>query len=700
MPIRTRLQNLLNSIFDALKEHRLIIVIVLLSFTLRMLWLHLPINGDEGEVGYTAMLWSQGYLPYVFRLANRGPLMYLLWLIPIDLFGNTIIPIRMLNNILFLISIVVLYLIAKDWYGKRAGLIAAFFYGIFMSVPALEGQFVLSHSLSLPFVIFSVYFCNRYSKNLSRRILLIAGIFISAALLIRQTQGIGIILLIIMIVLARHRFYKESHQTKLSLAGNLTADISILAVGVILPIAAFIIYFWSHGALGALIECSVIRIFTVTIPFVESATILFAWQFLAIVEGLPLWLFAISGFVLCVMRWNRNDAYLITWTFIFGLLFIKAPLFGHHFLPIVAPAAILSGMALSSALTGLRIVSIEKFFIENRQKVGAILVIVILILSFVPSAIFQAKQYPNCHIQWEFIDWPCADNDSYDRQVEVANHLKSNTSEDGQVFIHGWCPQIYWLGGLKAPNIHLASIWPGLGIPVEEYQRLLDDVKTHKFESVALVTWVNPDDSIAQAIRTNYFYVKTVDRIEIYSKYDPEEEYEYYSFIENFPQALKEYDLPDGTRSDLPSDDPAVTPKITAATTDDEARITIFQHPVLPADLQIMNSHIIYSNVSIPRDAKLKFGIAIDPRAWDFPGDGVQFKILIQDDQGSHEVFSQYIDPKHNIEDRKWHDFEIDLTEYANKTVNISFVTNPGPSGNSGYDWANWSEPIIYAKAE
>lgn len=126
---------------DEEKKHlahaRTILVgIVVLCFFLRMLWIKTPVVRDEGVSGYVAMVWSQGLSPYSYPMASvNPPIAYLIYLIPSQLFGNTIMPERMINNALFVVSIAVLYLIARDWYGEKVGLVSAFFYGIFMNAP-------------------------------------------------------------------------------------------------------------------------------------------------------------------------------------------------------------------------------------------------------------------------------------------------------------------------------------------------------------------------------------------------------------------------------------------------------------------------------------------------------------------------------------------------------------------------------------
>ncbi|MGH7801320.1 MAG: hypothetical protein ACREOW_11960 [Thermodesulfobacteriota bacterium] len=106
-------------------------------------------------------------------------------------------------------------------------------------------------------------------------------------------------------------------------------------------------------------------------------------------------------------------------------------------------------------------------------------------------------------------------------------------------------------------------------------------------------------------------------------------------------------------------------------------------------------SQITYK-LTLPEKAFLSFGIALSPKTWSpDKGDGVLFELDVQDGSISERVFSKYIDPKHNVADRKWHDEVIDLSRYGKKEVSLSFVTTPGPNNNTDFDWAGWSNPRI-----
>ena len=714
MPLLNKYKNVKKKIKIAvLKRHFPLMGIVLLSLFLRLLWLYTLIEGDEGIYGYNAMLWLQGHLPYVdfTRLdstptCNKTPLLYFLYLIPIYFFGNTIIPVRIINNVLFLASVIVLYVIAKDWYGKRAGLIAALFYGIFMNVPVFQAQQAMSEPLSVPFVIFSIYFCNKYLRNGGRNRLFISGILISIACLTRQTQAFGIFALPLMLAL----FSKDSHhaksKNKLNFARILAVDVLVLSLGIILPALFFIIYFWINGALNNLIECTVFSVFT---DYLSKPDVPFGVKFLIIAEGLPLWLFSIFGFILGILRHNKRDIILMGWMLFFLPKFFMPPNYGHNYVQIIPQASILSAISLVPILDNITKLRTIRKFRDYEHGMATVFVVTVLVISFVPSIFLQIKQYPNLDINWGFTNWnfgASAGPWTYEKQLELGNYLKYNVSENGQILIHGWLATPYWLSGRTAPSKYILTVRDPqiFAISDEEFQRLTAMVKDGVFECIVgfapdlqRLEWRRYYDPIINYTFPKYFFVKNISFAHIFSKYNSNGEFIDYVFLEHFPDAVKEYKLQDGTIRDTEKDyenEPIFIPKLLWLNISGDARYGIWQHPIFSAE-----SYIRYKNVSILSGSKLKFGVGTDPASWyKKGGDGVQFKIYIENDKEVDEIFSVYIYPKQNITDRKWNDYELDLKAYGGKNVDIIFVTNPGPENNVYEDWAYWSDPKIYVK--
>jgi anaerobic magnesium-protoporphyrin IX monomethyl ester cyclase len=95
--------------------------------------------------------------------------------------------------------------------------------------------------------------------------------------------------------------------------------------------------------------------------------------------------------------------------------------------------------------------------------------------------------------------------------------------------------------------------------------------------------------------------------------------------------------------------------------------------------------------------SKLKFGAGFSPDVWDKPGEGCWYLVKVKTRFGKEEtVFSKYLDPKHNVNERKWNDFEVDLSKFKDKKIEITLETKV--DGNNEYCVAFWSGPHLVSE--
>jgi 4-amino-4-deoxy-L-arabinose transferase-like glycosyltransferase len=677
----------------------ILVGIILLSFFVRMLWIKTPVVRDEGVAGYVAMVWSRGLTPYSYPMASvNPPITYLIYLASSQLFGDTIIADRMINNALFAISIVFLYLIARDWYDEKVGLISAFFYGIFMNAPIFETHTAIPSSLSIPFIVASVYSFSVYLRNRRKYALFVSGLLMSLASLVLQYQAVGIVLLLAMLIYYKHNTFRQRKGTRVFFARDLIISFCILAIGVVLPVLVLFAYLWNYGALANLLQSTFFRFLS---PGVVGhlTDVNFSLELLIFFEAVPLWLFFAVGFVWCFSRRKGYDIFLIAWTIFFLVIAIPPAHFGRHFSQLIPPASLLSGIAIASILNEnglmLKLKRFRSSTNEVQKKATGIFFIVVLLASFIPCMVSQTVQYPNTNFSLfnEVMYYTFSRN--WNEQEEIVNYIRSHTS-NGSIFIHGWEGELYWLSGNMAPDVRWTSSYRSVvpDITDEEYEKILNRVKAGDFENVLLMSEFPPDE-IMRSFPGKYFFVKNIGFYAIYSKYNAEGYSMEYSFIENLPQAPQRYTLDNGTQGYIADlNEPVYLPVVEQITINNESRVAIKQHPIAVMDSHKVYSNIVYDNISILPHSELSFGIGIDPIVWNRT-DGVVFKILVQDDGEIHEMFSRYNDPYKNVEDRKWQDYLVDLNQFGNKSISIYFVTDPGPNGNNAYDWAHWSNPLL-----
>ncbi len=114
--------------------------------------------------------------------------------------------------------------------------------------------------------------------------------------------------------------------------------------------------------------------------------------------------------------------------------------------------------------------------------------------------------------------------------------------------------------------------------------------------------------------------------------------------------------------------------------------------------LQTVKTEVIYQ-ISVPDLGALRFAIALSPEVWSpDKGDGVDFQVYItpvDTTQSGQFLLNRYINPKINPSDRRWRNYLLDLSDWAGKEVDISFINDSGPAHNWDYDWAGWADVSI-----
>jgi hypothetical protein len=108
----------------------------------------------------------------------------------------------------------------------------------------------------------------------------------------------------------------------------------------------------------------------------------------------------------------------------------------------------------------------------------------------------------------------------------------------------------------------------------------------------------------------------------------------------------------------------------------------LFQHPP--------STRVAYKTVIDPQRPIFTGTVAIKTEAQD-KSDGVGFLLEVKDGERIEKVFSALLNPRAVPADRDGRPFRLDLSAFSGRPVELLFSTDPGPSGDSAWDWAGWA---------
>ncbi len=125
-----------------------------------------------------------------------------------------------------------------------------------------------------------------------------------------------------------------------------------------------------------------------------------------------------------------------------------------------------------------------------------------------------------------------------------------------------------------------------------------------------------------------------------------------------------------------------------------EARVVTAGGVERPAIFAHAPSTIRFKAIPILPDTSLHFGIGLADGPRKKKADGVRFVVQVEDEAGSaSEVFARVINPHKHPQERRWTDVEVALGDFADRTVDLVFITDQRRTWN--VDTSAWSFPIL-----
>jgi len=466
------------------------------------LWLNTTIERDEGAFAYTAWRFQEGEKLYAELYDNKGPVTYVLYALSFRLFGNNIQSVRFLNNMLFLLSIPVFFMIVKKWYGCQVALFSALIYGIFMSAPIYEGHIAMTESLSIPFITYSIFLADAKGEFLRENICkILSGTLMCVAFLVRQTAIAGFLLLILFIYVD----YKQqrAYSTKRGVSGT---KFGCILLGMTIPFLIFMAYFILEGTSTAFLHEVFVRPLTSILPRGSHSTYDPFPRILLIAEALPLWILGVGGALSCIVDYQTQHLKSLLWLLLFSATAVIPPSFGHMYLVIVPPLSIFAGIYMKKLL-------------NSKPSIHVLVLFAILLIT---SAFFQTLQYPNTTIQNipQLSTWDgyllYSDLRTYNEQISLATYLRQHSGPLDEILVYGMDPALYWISGYKSPTRDAWS-WHET---IENRDIILEKLKNHEFRYVVLFERLieqYPKDGIIDFVRNNYRIVKIIGLAYVYS---------------------------------------------------------------------------------------------------------------------------------------------------------------------------------------
>ena len=407
-------------------------LILVFGFALRVpYFFHVMQDIDEGSHAAVAAILMDGGLPYANAVNNKPPGIFYIYLATFYLFGKyNMTAVHMLAFFWTVATGIVLGMLAKNLWGKTAGLFALLFYLTFTT--ALYPKMMAANSeifMALPYSLAVLLLWHALATG-KGYLFFFSGLMSGLALLIKQVAGVEVLAVSLYILVVIPLFYGKKR-----IFASVRDCVKYWA-GFVLPvgIVAWIFYkygiladqvFWNvtypqrYIGLGSASHSFMSQIFAEFVPFVLSTLILWVLATMWIKRGLmnlsrehePV----ASHFSLFLILWLIASMY---------AAFIGNRMYGDYFIQI------LPALSLMAAIVAGRYFDEKGASWGNRRKAA------ILVLTILPGIVFtgMAIRYEATTDTWGGIrpDFRPA-----------TDYIKAHTRPEDKIFVWGWFTPIY-----------------------------------------------------------------------------------------------------------------------------------------------------------------------------------------------------------------------------------------------------------------
>lgn len=412
-----------------------VFLIMLLIFAMR-----LPVSSvsvidwDESVYFAIAQDITNGGVPYKTTWDTKGPFLFFVFVPVIALFDENIAALRIFTNVYLLVSMFFLYLLARRFFQGFTSVVPPLIYGLFFITPGLGGYASNGELfMTLPVILALLSYVD-YEKKGRLLFLFTSGVFTATAFF---TKGTAIFsALVIPLFIIYRNLIRRTPDLKSFLKETAWYSFGILSISLVLTL-----YFALNGALQDFYRTYFVinRLYTDAVPLADAAQglIYFVYGSLFRSREFVTVLAAVSALVILIQLIRRKLGEEERRAFLFilalALLSLVGVLWGRRMFP-----HYYLQMGLPYSLTiafGISILGIQRRYIQG-----------IIILMTAVFMIYYPITRTVDNIRKKDYEWHEAAT-SY----EVADYIRSNTTEDQKILVIGGQPVIQFFSDRRPP---------------------------------------------------------------------------------------------------------------------------------------------------------------------------------------------------------------------------------------------------------
>lgn len=483
----------MKDIIKAIPDERItlyaLILIIVLTGIIRIGLLGVPIERDEGEYAYAGQLILQGIPPYQEVFNMKFPGTYALYAFFMAIFGQTHQSLHLALLIINVITIVLVFLLAKQIANRLCGVISAAGFALLSMSESVEGIYTYAEHFVIVFAVGGLLLMLKGLATQKKYKLFIAGLLLGLGFVMKQ-HGIAFVALAVLYILydslrRRPVQWRELIIRSFSLAGGVLTVVAVLCIIMIWTGVFRSFLFWTIDYASRYVSQKPIN----------QAWPIFKYFFMPILSSAPLlWILVGMGFFALLAKniHVHHRVFLIMFA-IFSFLSICPGFYfrPHYFILLLPCTALFIGLAISAFADYL-----SRLFSRNIQY-GVPILLILICLS---QSIYIQRDYLFRMNYFEIsrsMYWLCPFYES----LKIAEFLKEHTVPEDRIAIFGSEPQIFFYSQRRSasPYIYMYPLMEDHDFALNMQRDFIKDVESSNPKYMLYVnvpnSWAMTSDS-------------------------------------------------------------------------------------------------------------------------------------------------------------------------------------------------------------
>lgn len=502
-------------------------LIVLFYTAIRIRFLAIPIERDEGEYAYAGQLILHGIPPYKLAYNMKIPGIYYAYALVMAIFGQSVIGIHVGLMLVNIGAIVLLYLIAKRLFDPVVGLVTVAAYGFLTINQFIFGsQAHATHFVVLP-ALGGILLAMKAVESRKISHLVLSGLLLGVSFTMKQQGVFFIAFTLIYLVWNQARNNDSKPGGIIGRASLFVASTAVpfLIIVAVLKVAGVFDKFWFWAVAYARQYVSEIPLSAAKKVFVDNTKMM-------MMPSLWVWIIAGLGLVLLwVDNQSRKRAVFVTGFFIFAFLTICPGFFfrQHYYVTWMPALALLVGVFAGAGRNLLQRVGMPW------PLTGLPTVVVVIVLIFTMNAqgewLFHMPLETASRMMYGTCPWT--------ESEKIAKYIKDRTTPNDTIAVLGSEPQIYFFADRKSATgyIYTYALMEPQAFATKMQKEMMSEIEKAKPKFIIVVamrtSWlVRPDsdrtiidDWMPRYTDENYNRVGVIMPVVHSTYYDVETEY-------------------------------------------------------------------------------------------------------------------------------------------------------------------------------